>query len=60
MARASGDLANVQSEPPLPIIKKGRSLKEGLAYFYDWLSTADLNLRGEQVRFEAGMAGRHN
>jgi hypothetical protein len=34
--------------PPLPIIKKGRSLKEGLAYFYDWLSAADLNLRGSR------------
>jgi hypothetical protein len=47
------DVANVQSAPPLPIIKKGRSLKEGLAYFFDWLSAADLNLRGEQVQPQA-------
>ena len=48
IAIGSGDLANVQSAPPLPIIKIGRSLKEGLAYFFDWLSAADLNLRGSR------------
>jgi hypothetical protein len=52
-ARGSGDVANVQSEPPLPKNKKGRPFRVGLFVFVNEVGFEPARKQGQPRRPDA-------